>query len=280
MRSPDRTSRSPGGRTAGAAALCLALCLALCPALCTGAPSGASAGETGFPVGETLRYRLRWGLIPVGEGTLSTRWIERDGRRLVAIRATARTTAVVAAIYPVNDMIESIVDPETMLPLSCAQDLDQGWEREKDVVVFDHAAGKARWRCLLSGETMELDIAPDTRDALSLMYEMRRRGMAPGESASFRVLVDNKLYDLHVTAYDLEQVALPGYGTRPCLRVEPLAKFGQIFIRKGRMHFWFSSDRRRVCARIEGHIPLVSVNAVLTGVEGPGDDSWVRAPGR
>ena len=76
-----------------------------------------------FPVGETMEYKLYWGIIPVGRAELRTFWDTKDGTNVVVIRATARTTAVVAAIYPVEDIIESTVDPETFLPLKYTQHL-------------------------------------------------------------------------------------------------------------------------------------------------------------
>jgi len=262
------TNRSGQGPLRGPAVIIAAL-------ICLSA-ARAPAQAIDLPVGEILHYRLYWGIIPVGTGELSTRWVKKDGRRLVAIRATARTGPVVATIYPVDDLIESLVDPETSLPVQYVQRLSQGREEYHDVTVFDHAGGKAHWRCLRTGVKQEVDIAPDTRDALSLMYRLRTKGVAPGEKASFRVLVDNRLYGLEIEARGVEMVKVPGHGRRACLKVEPKARFGQIFIRKGKMQFWFSRDRRRVCTRIAGQIPLASVKAVLVGVEGPGDDSWVR----
>jgi hypothetical protein len=252
-----------------------ALTAAIAASLCLSAAC-APAQEIDLPIGEVLHYRLYWGVIPVGTGALSTRWVKKGGRRLVAIRAEARTGPVVATIYPVDDVIESLVDPDTWLPVQYVERLSQGRERYHEVISFDHAAGKAHWHCLNTGVKQEVDIAPDTRDALSMMYRLRTRGVAPGEKASFQVLVDNRLYGLEIEAHGVEKVKVPGYGRRACLKVEPKARFGQIFIRRGRMQFWFSRDRRRVCTRIAGQIPLASVRAVLTGVEGPGDDSWVR----
>jgi hypothetical protein len=210
----------------------------------------------------------------VGTGQLSTKWADRDGRRLIALVATAKTGPVVATLYPVDDVIESLVDPVTFLPVEVSQNLRQGWERKRDVTVFDHASRKAKWRSLLTGDEREIEIAEDTRDALCVVYHMRSAGLEPGQTVSFRVLVDNKLYDLMVEGQGIEPVRVPACGSRDCLRVEPLARFGQIFIRRGRMNFWFTRDRERVCTLVTGQIPLVSVRAVLTGAAGPGMKEW------
>jgi hypothetical protein len=51
-----------------------------------------------------------------------------------------------------------------------------------------------------------------------------------------------------------------------------------VFVRKGRMQFWFSTDPMRVCTRITGQMPLVSVKAVLTDAQGLQKDGWDRGP--
>ena len=61
-----------------------------------------------------------------------------------------------------------------------------------------------------------------------------------------------------------------------CLEVEPEAKFGGIFNRKGKVKLWFSRDDRRLCAKMTGKVPLAKVKAVLIEVVGPGDDNWVN----
>ena len=52
-------------------------------------------------------------MVSVGTCRITTQWVEEDGRTLLAIRYRTRSNKVIAVIYPVDDKIESIVDPET-----------------------------------------------------------------------------------------------------------------------------------------------------------------------
>ena len=79
-----------------------------------------------FPVGEKLVYRLYWGIIPVGTCEMCTQWIEVEGKTLLSIKATAKTTYVVSKIYPVDDYIETRVNPATFLPVEYVQKLREG----------------------------------------------------------------------------------------------------------------------------------------------------------
>lgn len=229
-----------------------------------------------FPVGEKLVYRLYWGVIPVGAAEMTAEWGEEDGKQYLVLRATARTTSVVAKIYPVNDVIESVVDPETLLPVKYVQRLHEGRHVRDDDVLFFHEDKVARWECPSKGERRDIPIAGDTRDVLCLAYVLRCKGFGSGEKAKYRVFVDNKLYDLELAGVGTDEVSVDGIGKVRCLEVEPKAKFGEIFVRKGKVGLWFSEDARRICTKMVGKVPVANVKAILTGVEGPGEDFWAR----
>jgi len=246
--------------------------------LLLGAPLGLNAAEKrSFPVGETLEYKLYWGVVPVGRAEFQTFWDTFEGRPVIVIRATARTTAVVAAIYPVEDLIQSIVDPETLLPIKYTQKLREGRHKRDDEVIFDHENGRAVWSKIgKKSKTKTIEIDGDTRDVLALTYKMRGGDFGVDSSDNFKVLVDDKLYDLSVKGVEKKERDVADYGKIECLEVEPEAAFGGIFVRKGKVRLWFSEDKRRVCVRMTGKVPLANVKAVLKKVSGPGDDFWVK----
>lgn len=243
--------------------------------LAAGAVAEASE-DLWFPVGEKMEYKLYWGIIPVGRAEFQTFWDKFEGRDAVVLRATARTTAIVAALYPVEDVIESVVDPKTFLPLKYTQKLREGRHERDDEVLFDHAKGVATWRKIgKSDETKTITIDKDTRDVLTLTYMMRGGEFAVDEKRLFKVLVDDKLYSLFIQGIKREKLKVGDYGKMDTLELEPHAKFGGIFVRKGKVRLWFSLDDRKVCVRMTGKVPLADVKAILTKVSGPGDDFWV-----
>jgi hypothetical protein len=234
----------------------------------TNAPADVSA-PAWFPVGERMTYRLYWGVIPVGQADFWSEWVEEEGVRRIALLAQAKTTAVVAKLYPVDDFIRSVVDPATFLPLRYEQRLKEGRHFRHDFVTFHHAGGQADWEARVKRRFTRVAIDRDTRDVLSLAYFLRSRGLEAGQSDHFRVLVDEKLYDLRVEGLVVENVSVAGVSA-PCLKVEPTARFGAIFVRGGRAWLWFSRDSRRICTRMVGQVPVANVKAVLTAVTGPG----------
>ena len=232
--------------------------------------------ESGFIVGEELVYCVYWGFIPVGKTRIVSRWIEEDGRRLLAIRYRTRSNRFIAAIYPVDDLIESIVDPETFLPVRFVKKLKEGRHRNDEITTFDYEKGEARWEDRIKDRSKTYPIDEDTRDIVSFMYFMRSDRFKPGDKKAFRVMADEKIYDLFVSAHDAEKIKLKRFGRVKSIRLEPEAQFQGLFVRKGKVTVWVSDDERHLCTKVVGSVPVASIKVVLWEVRGPGDDFWIR----
>ena len=230
-----------------------------------------------FEVGEKLVYQVNWGFIPVGTSVVTTEWIEEDGRRLLAIRFKTVTNHVVEKLYPVDDLVESIIDPDTFLPLRFVKRLNEGDYHCDELTVFDYKTLKARWEAKTSGKVKEFDIEADTRDIVSFMYFMRSTGFKAGDERAFRVMADEKIYDLTVKADKMETFGVGRFGKVPCVKLEPQAAFGGIFVRKGRMWMWVSDDSRHLCTKLAAQVPVAKVYIYLEEVHGPGEDFWVKS---
>ena len=233
--------------------------------------------ELWFPVGEEVDYEVFWGIFMVGEATAKAEWINRDGRRLLALTMTAHSNGLVEKIYPVQEFMQTILDPLTFLPLSFEKNSHAGHRRSHELTTFDHAAKKGRWRSILKNKEKEFAIEADTRDLMGLMYWIRRDPIQPGETRNYRVMTDEKMYELIVVAGRKEPVSLREYGKINCLKMEPIGKFNGMFVRKGRMWLWVSDDPRYTICRAAASVPVASIKIMLKQVRGPGEDFWTQA---
>jgi len=220
----------------------------------------------GFKVGELFRYSFHWGIVPVGHFEMSSEWIEEDGKKILRLHGRAKTLKWVSKIYHVDDEFESLVDPDTFLPQVYFQNIHEGRKIRKDTIRFSHKEGKAYWESGLSGQKKEIIIGDDTRDVLTLVYKMRVEGMTPDEERNFMVLVDNKLYDLKVKAIQTEKLDNKLIRKAKCIKIEPIAKFGEVFVRKGRIHLWFLEDERRWCMKVIFYLKIANFSAELESV--------------
>ena len=250
--------------------------------LCTLAPplraDTNDLAKASWPVGEKITYKLYWGFIPVGTAIVWTEWTELNSRRLLAIRLRTTSNKVIEKIYPVNDTIESLVDPDTFLPVQFTKNMSEGSSRHHEITTFDRTNLVAHWESMITHTTKVFRIEADTHDIPSLMYHLRNRTFTPGQREHFKVMADEKIYDLWVNVQKQETIDLPNHDDVRCLKIEPEAAFNGLFVRKGRMWVWISADPRCVAARIEASIPVANVHALLLTVEGPGNDRWVSSP--
>lgn len=229
-----------------------------------------------FPVGEQITYAVGWGPWTVGYSTIWTEWIREDGRDLLAIRVWTRSTRVLSKLFPVNDFLESVVDPVTFLPLRFSKNLSEGRYRLREVTTFDHQKKMAHWQHLLRDSHEDFAIEADTRDLLSFMFFRRSQVWDAHQSYYFRVMADEKLYDLYVTVNGYEDINLAGYGTVRSLKMTPEAAFQGLFVRVGRLEVWVSDDERCLLTKATAVVPfpIGTIRVVLNKVEGPGDDFW------
>lgn len=259
--------------------LALAVTFALWGAIACGMPDITSTNHalSGFnwPVGERITYRIYWGYIPVALATGWTEWAEYQGRRVLAIRFRTVSNKFVEKLYPVDDSIESLVDPETFLPLQFTKNLSEGKHRHHEITIFDHPNNVAYWTSQISGKKRTFKLSPGVRDIPSLMYFLRMRTFTPGTREQFKVMADDKIYDLWLRVEKKERIPLPLYGKVMSVKTEPEAAFDGLFVRKGRLWVWISDDPRCLATQIVGSVPVASVRAVLDRVDGPGTDFWI-----
>ena len=241
-----------------------------------GLPWDDPVPELWFPVGEEIEYEVHWGIFMVGEATAKAEWLQRDGRRLLALTMKAQSNGIVEKLYPVKETLQTILDPVTFLPLSFEKESHEGRHDYHELTTFDHAARQGHWRSLLSDKKKDFEIDADTRDLMGLMYWIRKDPIRAGETREYRVMTDEKMYELIIEAGKPDTVALDNYGKVSCIKMEPKGKFNGMFVRKGRMWLWVSDDPRFTICRIAASVPVASIKIMLKNVRGPGDDFWIR----
>lgn len=234
------------------------------------------AAELPFPVGEELVYSITWIGVPMAYARVSAQAEPFEGRDVLALRMEVRTYPFFNHIFKVEDLYETLVDPATFLPIRHTEDIHEKNYRRHEVTMFDFKELKAHYRHLLNGNEKRYDIKPDSRDILSFMYFMRSAALTENSKSEYRVLSDEKLYDLLLTTFGVEDIELPHYERKiPSLRVKPEAKFDGLFVRKGKAKVWISRDPRHLLTLARLSTPFGRVSVTLHEVTGPGDDFWI-----
>jgi hypothetical protein len=229
-----------------------------------------------FSVGETLEYKVYWGFIPVALSRATTSWEEKDGRKWIVMRFRTVSNDTLTKLYPVNDTIESWIDPETFLPFKFNKKLNEGKYKCDETTLFDRVEKMAYFRSNLSEKRWAFHIKDDTRDLPSFMCFMRKGPFEEGKKKSYELMADEKLYDLVLSMDEYEKIKLSKYGKVESLKCVPEAAFNGMFVRKGKMTLWVSKDPRHVATMMEADTPFANVKLKLYDVSGPGQDFWIK----
>ncbi|MCU0858856.1 MAG: DUF3108 domain-containing protein [Pontiellaceae bacterium] len=214
-----------------AAGLCLPVCAVNLP----------------FPVGEELVYKITWNAVPVAQATAVTKREMYEGRRVIALQMTIRTFAFFDSFFIVDNFYESLIDPETFLPIRYVSKIREKSYRCHESTNFDYKTMTASYQHLISGKTKSYDIKPETRDLISFMYFMRSKHLKENTKTEYKVMTDEKIYDLFLTAFSLKAVSLPNYDKKILsIELNPEASFDGLFVRKGKATVWISRDFRHL----------------------------------
>ena len=229
----------------------------------------------GFPVGEQLFYRAYWGAIPVGDAVVSTSWKEGAEGELLRLHLRVRSNRAIAVAYPVSIDIESIVRAADFLPVRHHQRRREGRRRAEVEVTFDHEKGVAVQHEILRERITEIPLEKDTRDIFTFLYYVRRYPMQLGNNSHYRVLTDDRIYDLWLKVSE-DELKVSTILDEPvaAFEVEPEAAFEGVFRRHGSLEIQISRDARQLMLFMRANVPIGSVRAVLQEVRGPGEDSW------
>ena len=241
--------------------------------------SGAETegSELWFPVGETLHYKMRWGIIPIGSSRIETAEVNTGGKKLIVIRYFVKTNRVFDKIYPVNDFMETLVDPDGFLPVTAIKKIERRTPKCDEIVVFNRDEGAAAWYSKCLAKNGSFDIEDDTRDIMSLLYYMRKQPLSTGLIISNKVVVTHSVTDIQVHIGKKKKMDVAGLDDVECFKVVPVAELDDLLVEKGEVEAWVSSDERRIVTRLNIAATFGKIRIRLCGVTGPRKDRWTKS---
>ena len=222
-------------------------------------------------VPERLEYDIYWSVLPVGRMVIETAWQETPGRTWLRTRLTVESNAVLSKLFPVRDIVESLVDPATGLPVQLSKRTREGRHVCHDDLHVDAARGVARWENHRKGSVMEYSVPAEVHDAVSLMVAMRDQPFKPGEERRFPVAVDDKLHEVIVKAGRIEHVDLGPLGFVPCLRMTLATARPGMFVRKVPRALWISLGPPTYAVQMLVKAPIGTVRVALRAMTPPRD---------
>ena len=240
--------------------------------LCIG--TAAADYSDAFVPGETVEYRIYWMGIPIAWSRTTTETVIEDGRELFHITMIARTYSAYRHIYEVDDKTEVWIDPETALPVRHDWIINEGSIHKSQLTTFLHDKKIAIFQDRISRDIREIPIESNTQEIFSFIYSTRNTDLEEMAVRNYRLLVTGKMYELGLEITDHDTIKVGKHGPVASIEIEPDAEFDGIFLRKGKVFFWVSKEKRRVVTCIKAKVAVGKVTAKLISVSGEGDAFW------
>ena len=214
-------------------------------------------------VGEKLTYDIRWKKLPAGK---RTDWIVKEemvnGVGIYHIQSQMKTRALFR-VYNFQNQQETHLNPATLSPIRFQNYVQD--RKHQIVVKVNFRGGKADYERLSRPkpnapqrrEAKVLEIPPGTQDELSIIYFLRAKQLALGETYFFPLLVKGKVLKATLTVERREFVKNKKLGNVRTL-VLRTSEGGR---------FWITDDERRLPVKIETESRIGAIKATLTDME-------------
>jgi hypothetical protein len=170
------------------------------------------------PVPESLQFAISLLGIPADTATLdATPSISQEGLSTIQFNSTATSNAFISFFFPVNNVVNSTVDTQTLLPIRLFFQRREGTRHEDFDITFDHQSQQVT--ILKDGTRSTMAIPTHTHDGLSCLYYLRQLpSLVPGKSVFVMIHHDMKNYDVEVQVEAIESVHGP-WGEVEALRL-------------------------------------------------------------
>jgi len=226
-----------------------------------GFASVALASDYRVPVGEKAVYKVKWGLFSCGTITISCDDVPDKG--LVRLRVRAKSNWLVSTIYPVDDIVDCYIDPETLLSVRVEKNTSEGNLVCKDVLQLNRKTNMAQWDSESMNISTNYAIEAETCDAVSFLYAFRVHEFTENQSRDFNLAVDTALHGVTITAKGTARKKIGGEGKVLCRKFLSTPKRDDLFVRKVPKEVWITEDTRKIMAKMVVKIPVGNVDIEL-----------------
>jgi len=193
-------------------------------------------------IGELLTFKLSLWSQAVGTATLRLTAGEFEGHTVLRAVAHTRSNSALARLYPVDDHVESFIDPEIGAPLKYVKTVNEGTKYKVDWIEIDqneHRAvhkrtkrytdekdGKEKLWTYTRGEH---DVPERVQDPLSAYYHLRKIELAVGDVVEIPVTADRRNRTMIIRVVGREKLLLPRLGAIDALVIEPEMDYKGLF---------------------------------------------------
>ncbi len=226
-----------------------------------------------FEVGERQVISLDWTALRAGDVRMEVReGFPFKGRPTFKFWGHVLSSAVVDAIYHVDNTIESFVDKQWLLPYRFFLHMVESHQLKETRASFDHKQSKVHyWSKRVSkkwGDEVQdrVDgLGARSVDMFSALYFARLLDFEKGKAVEFPVYENgqNLTVSLLPVANEIVQTKA---GVFQCWKLAVSVKLENVLKPTGDMHLWLSDDFKKYIVKFEAKLKIGSLRGELTSL--------------
>ena len=230
--------------------------------------------NTSFRAGETLRYKVHYGVLNAGEATVETsRNLEMvNGRPCYRASVSGRSTGSVDFFMRVRDQWHSLIDTASILPLRATRDIQESSYRKKEVVDFDHERDLVN---VLQTHTKEpirytFRVPNNAQELVSGFYYLRTLSydhLKPGDVIHMNGFFDESSFNLEIT-YKGREIVDTKAGPIHVIKLVPRMPANRIFRGEDAIKVYLSDDRNKIPVLFQAELFVGSVKVDMFKYDG------------
>lgn len=221
--------------------------------------------------GESLVYRIHYGILTAGSATLSTSSATLNGKPYFYVKGVGRTSGGVRAFFKVDDVYESYINLYGQ-PYFYVRNVAEGSYRQHLQSTFNHVN-----QTVYLVDKKNTDRAPRTintvsgvQDMLSSFYYLRNldaNQLKVGSVIKMNIWIDDELFPFQLKVVGTENVSTK-FGKINSLKIVPSVLSGRVFKDKEGVTLWVSNDRNRIPIAIKAELAVGSLKASIDKISG------------
>ena len=215
--------------------------------------------------GETLNYRIHYGILNAGTATLTTLKTTYLGQPHFYVKGIGKTTGAVRAFFKVEDVYESFINYNTGLPSFYVRNVKEGTYTQHFETVFNHNNQTLILTDKEKNTSRTLNSVKGVQDMLSAFYYLRsldNSELKVGSVKKLNVWIDDEMFPFQLRVVGNENISTK-FGKINALKIVPQVISGRVFKDKEGVTLWVSNDRNYVPLLIQAQLAVGSLKASI-----------------
>jgi hypothetical protein len=216
-----------------------------------------------FKHGEELRYKVYYTAsllnVPAGEVGFNAQLETYNNKTCWHFKGTGKTYKSYDWFFKVNDLYESYVDTNSMLPIKFLRDVHEG-----NYNVYHNVTFMQDKHMAVSTKGV-YKVPTGVQDIMSAVFSVRNinyNNLVMGQKIPFNIFLDDEIWPVYIKYAGKEKIKTK-YGTFNCVKFIPYLIKGNLFKGGEGMKIWVTDDANRIPIRVESEVSVGYVRADL-----------------